>query len=53
MRCSVFPGVTVSRGYGEVDGVTIRGTAPEHSILLLNGQNVASAGWFDLAGINT
>jgi len=46
-----IPGVTVSRGYGEVDGVTIRGTAPEHSILLLNGQNVASAGWFDLAGI--
>ncbi len=46
-----IPGVTVSRGFGEVDGVTIRGTAPEHSILLLNGQNVASAGWFDLAGI--
>ena len=45
-----IPGVTVSRGYGEVDGVTIRGTAPEHSMLLLNGQNVASAGWFDLAG---
>lgn len=47
-----IPGVTVSRGFGEVDGVTIRGTAPEHSILLLNGQNVASAGWFDLADIN-
>lgn len=42
-----IPGVTVSRSYGEVDGVTIRGTAPQHSMLLLNGQNVASVGWFD------
>lgn len=42
------PGITVSRTYGEVDGVTIRGTQPEHSLLLLNGQNVASVGWFDL-----
>ena len=42
------PGITVSRTYGEVDGVTIRGTAPEHSMVLLNGQNVASVGWFDL-----
>ena len=40
-------GVTVSRTYGEVDGVNIRGTAPEHSLLLLNGQNVATVGWFD------
>lgn len=42
-----IPGVTVSRTYGEVDGVNIRGTAPEHSLLLLNGQNVATVGWFD------
>lgn len=46
------PGVTVVRGFGEVNGVTIRGTAPQHSVVLLNGQNVASAGWFDLAGTN-
>ena len=47
-----IPGVTVVRTYGEVNGVTIRGTAPEHSMVLLNGQNVASVGWFDLGGIN-
>lgn len=46
-----IPGITVNRTYGEVDGVNIRGTAPEHSILLLNGQNVASTGWFDNDGI--
>jgi len=47
-----IPGVTVVRTYGEVSGVTVRGTAPEHSLVLLNGQNVASVGWFDLGGIN-
>lgn len=47
-----IPGVTVVRTYGEVNGVTVRGTAPEHSMVLLNGQNVASVGWFDLGGIN-
>lgn len=47
-----IPGVTVVRTYGEVSGVTVRGTAPEHSMVLLNGQNVASVGWFDLGGIN-
>lgn len=47
-----IPGVTVVRGFGEVNGVTIRGTAPQHSVVLLNGQNVASVGWFDLGGTN-
>ena len=47
-----IPGVSVVRTYGEVSGVTVRGTAPEHSMVLLNGQNVASVGWFDLGGIN-
>ncbi|MDO3381462.1 TonB-dependent receptor [Gilvimarinus algae] len=46
------PGVTVIRGFGEVTGVTIRGTAPQHSVVLLNGQNVGSVGWFDLGGTN-
>ena len=45
-----IPGVTVSRGFGEVDGVNIRGTSPQQSMVLLNGQNVASVGWFDLGG---
>ncbi|WP_102795778.1 TonB-dependent receptor [Bowmanella denitrificans] len=45
-----IPGVTVNRGYGEVEGVNIRGTSPQQSIVLLNGQNVASVGWFDLGG---
>lgn len=47
-----MPGVTVERSYGEVSGVTVRGTAPEHSLVMLNGQNVASTGWFDLAGVD-
>ncbi|WP_286270158.1 TonB-dependent receptor [Thalassotalea hakodatensis] len=47
-----IPGVTVSRDFSEVDGVTVRGTAPQHSMVLLNGQNVASVGWFDLAPFN-
>lgn len=47
-----IPGITVLRGFGEVNGVTIRGTAPQHSIILLNGQSVASTSWFDLAGTN-
>lgn len=46
------PGVTVERGFGEVSGVNIRGTAPQHSIILLNGQNVGSVGWFDRAEFN-
>lgn len=41
-------GVTLDRQYGEVSGVTIRGTAPEQSRILLNGQTVASTNWFDL-----
>lgn len=45
-----IPGVTVNRGFGEVDGVNIRGTSPQQSMVLLNGQNVASVGWFDLGG---
>ena len=42
-------GVMVERAYGEVSGVSIRGTAPEQSKILLNGQTVASTGWDDLA----
>ena len=41
-------GVTVDRQYGEVSGVTIRGTAPEQSRILLNGQSVANTSWYDL-----
>ena len=41
-------GVTVDRQYGEVSGVTVRGTAPEQSRILLNGQSVASTDWYDL-----
>lgn len=43
-----IPGVTVDRQYGEASGVTIRGTAPEQSRILLNGQTVASTSWYDL-----
>ncbi|TRY29827.1 TonB-dependent receptor [Aliiglaciecola sp. M165] len=42
------PGVTVSRDFGEGEGVTIRGFSPEQNTTLLNGQAVGTAQWFIL-----
>ena len=39
-------GVTISRGFGEGAGVSIRGASQNMTLTLLNGQNVASTGWF-------
>lgn len=41
------PGVTINRGFtGEGNEVSIRGTNPELTSVLLNGQYVSSTGWF-------
>lgn len=42
-----IPGVTVGRAFGQGASVSIRGAAPSMTLTQLNGQNVASTGWFD------
>ncbi|QIL89797.1 TonB-dependent receptor [Microbulbifer sp. SH-1] len=42
-----IPGVTVGRAFGQGASVSIRGAAPTMTLTQLNGQNVASTGWFD------
>ncbi|MCE9678020.1 TonB-dependent receptor [Shewanella sp. AS1] len=42
------PGVTVQRQFGEGAGVSIRGAGQDLTLTTLNGQNVASTGWFVL-----
>ncbi len=43
-----IPGVTVQRQFGEGAGVSIRGAGQDLTLTTLNGQNVASTGWFVL-----
>lgn len=44
------PGVSINRGFsGEGNEVSIRGVNPELTSVLLNGQYVASTGWFSQA----
>ncbi len=42
-----IPGVTVGRSFGQGASVSIRGTDPLMTLTTLNGQNVASTGWYD------
>jgi iron complex outermembrane receptor protein len=42
------PGVTIQRQFGEGAAVSIRGAGNELTLTTLNGQNVASTGWFVL-----
>ncbi len=46
---SRLPGVTISRDFGEGQGVTIRGLAPGFNITLVNGQAIGTAQWFVLS----
>ena len=46
------PGVTVSRQFGEGDAVSIRGASNQLTLTTLNGQNVASAGWYSQQAID-
>lgn len=41
-----IPGVTVSRQFGEGSAVSIRGASNQLTKTSLNGQNVASTGWY-------
>ncbi|KZN46090.1 TonB-dependent receptor [Pseudoalteromonas luteoviolacea] len=41
-----IPGVTVQRQWGEGAAVSIRGVGNDLTLTTLNGQNVASTGWF-------
>ena len=40
------PGVTIQRQFGEGAAVSVRGVGNELTLTTLNGQNVASTGWF-------
>ncbi|MCF2908185.1 TonB-dependent receptor [Pseudoalteromonas sp. DL2-H2.2] len=42
------PGITVQGQFGEGDAVSIRGAGSDFTKTTLNGQNVASTGWFVL-----
>ncbi|MCV2361692.1 TonB-dependent receptor [Paucibacter sp. TC2R-5] len=42
-----IPGVTVGRAFGQGASVSIRGTDPQMTYTTLNGQSVASTGWYD------
>ncbi|MCA1930175.1 TonB-dependent receptor [Rheinheimera sp.] len=42
------PGVTIQRQFGEGAAVSIRGAGQDLTLTTLNGQNVASTGWFVL-----
>ncbi|WP_019675302.1 TonB-dependent receptor [Arsukibacterium perlucidum] len=43
-----IPGVTIQRQFGEGAAVSIRGAGEDLTLTTLNGQNVASTGWFVL-----
>lgn len=47
-----IPGVTVGRAFGQGASVSIRGAAPQMTLTQLNGQNVASTGWYDQVAID-
>jgi len=47
-----IPGVTVGRSFGQGASVSIRGTDPLMTLTTLNGQNVASTGWYDQLNID-
>ncbi|AUD59488.1 TonB-dependent receptor [Shewanella sp. Pdp11] len=46
------PGVTVGRTFGQGSSVSIRGTDPLMTLTTLNGQNVASTGWYDQMNVD-
>jgi len=47
-----IPGVTVGRAFGQGSSVSIRGSAPQMTLTQLNGQSVASTGWYDQVSID-
>jgi iron complex outermembrane recepter protein len=47
-----IPGITVGRDFGVGASVSIRGTDPQMTYTTLNGQTVASTGWYDQKDID-
>lgn len=47
-----IPGISVGRDFGQGASVSIRGTDPQMTYTTLNGQTVASTGWYDQKDID-
>jgi iron complex outermembrane receptor protein len=47
-----IPGISVGRAFGQGASVSIRGTDPQMTYTTLNGQSVASTGWYDQLDID-
>jgi iron complex outermembrane receptor protein len=47
-----IPGISVGRDFGQGAAVSIRGTDPQMTYTTLNGQTVASTGWYDQKAID-
>ncbi|KQV56471.1 TonB-dependent receptor [Pelomonas sp. Root1217] len=47
-----IPGVSVGRAFGQGSSVSIRGSDPQMTYTTLNGQTVASTGWYDQMDID-
>ncbi len=47
-----IPGISVGRAFGQGSAVSIRGSDPQMTYTTLNGQSVASTGWFDQMNID-
>ncbi len=47
-----LPGITVGRAFGQGASVSVRGSDPQMTYTTLNGQTVASTGWYDQATID-
>lgn len=47
-----IPGVSVGRSFGQGASVSIRGSDPQMTYTTLNGQTVASTGWYDQLDID-
>jgi iron complex outermembrane receptor protein len=47
-----IPGVSVDREFGQGSSVSIRGSDPQMTYTTLNGQTVASTGWYDQKSID-
>jgi iron complex outermembrane receptor protein len=47
-----IPGVSVGRAFGQGASVSVRGSDPQMTYTTLNGQTVASTGWYDQLNID-
>ena len=47
-----IPGVSVGRQFGQGSAVSIRGSDPQMTYTTLNGQTIASTGWYDQKSVD-